>query len=98
MNITHSQKQLVSVAQDSIFSFTILDIESITPNTGGMAGGTLVTIKGKGFKVTKDKIKIDIAGKPCEVQSNTADEIVCKTSPAQASDFTGDEYAGTVSV
>ena len=61
-----------------------------------MAGGTLVTIKGKGFKVSKENIKVDIAGKTCVVQSNTAEEIVCKTSPAQASDFNAPEYAGKV--
>ena len=70
------------------------DIESVTPNTGGMNGGTLLSIKGKGFGAPKDKIKVDIAGLPCVVQSNTATEIICKTAKAAASDFTASNYTG----
>ena len=72
------------------------DIESVKPATGGMNGGTLLTIKGKGFGAAKDNIKIDIAGLPCVVQSNTATEIICKTSKAVPSDLAPTNYAGTV--
>jgi IPT/TIG domain. len=71
-----------------------VDIKSISPNSGSMAGGTLITITGKGFKVAPKDIIIDIAGLPCVVQSNTDTEIVCKTSPAVAENLNQDCYAG----
>lgn len=74
--------------------YICLDIESVSPATGGMNGGTLLSIKGKGFGAAKKNIKIDIAGLPCEVQSNTKDEIICKTGKGDASDFASTQYAG----
>lgn len=59
-----------------------------------MNGGTFLTIKGKGFGAAKENIKVDIAGLPCEVQSNTATEIICKTSKAVPSDLTASNFAG----
>ncbi len=72
------------------------EIDSISPNVGSMAGGTLITIKGKYF-YTSDTVPatITIAGQPCNVVSFDMSNqqqtmLVCRTGPAVS--VTSDNY------
>uniref|UniRef100_A0ABM0MU86 Fibrocystin-L-like n=1 Tax=Saccoglossus kowalevskii TaxID=10224 RepID=A0ABM0MU86_SACKO len=51
-------------------------IDSVTPDSGSIAGGARVTIQGSGF--SSDAA---VVGIPCEVESVAYNEIVCITSP-----------------
>ncbi|XP_006825958.1 fibrocystin-L-like [Saccoglossus kowalevskii] len=52
-------------------------IDSVTPDSGSLAGGARVTIQGSGF--SSDAAVV--VGLPCEVESVAYNEIVCITSP-----------------
>ena len=57
-------------------------INSVTPATGGVNGGTLLTIKGNGFHV--DSTVVTVADRACVVSSVTIDTIECSTGAAPA--------------
>ncbi|XP_041477742.1 fibrocystin-L-like isoform X1 [Lytechinus variegatus] len=54
-------------------------ITSISPQSGSLAGGTLVTIIGDGFLQVDSVL---VGGEPCDVESSKAKEITCYTRPA----------------
>ncbi|GFR45051.1 hypothetical protein Agub_g6422 [Astrephomene gubernaculifera] len=61
------------------------EVSYITPSAGSSAGGTLVTIYGRGFpdfhRGLDDKVEIQISpGMPCVVQDSVYDKITCMTS------------------
>ncbi|OWF49746.1 Fibrocystin-L [Mizuhopecten yessoensis] len=72
--ITNGYKYEGSVSDPAV-------IESITPQTGGTVGGTRVTFIGSNFGGDADKVKVEIAGVACVVQSPIEDtSVVCVTS------------------
>eukprot|EP00798_Chlamydomonas_sp_ICE-L_P010965 gene10965-17076_t len=61
-------------------------IHSVMPSGGSVAGGTSVTIQGRGFPTIAgligDSLSITLAGgSTCEVMSTNYSTIICKTSP-----------------
>eukprot|EP00798_Chlamydomonas_sp_ICE-L_P031254 gene31253-6400_t len=61
-------------------------IHSVMPSRGSVAGGTIVTLLGRGFPnmvgVIGDSLSITLAGgSTCEVMSTNYSTIVCKTTP-----------------
>lgn len=72
----------------------LLDIESVEPNTGSMAGGTWITIRGKHFGVLKDNIEVKVAGIPCKVNTLDDRKIVCVTGEVKESNVDGDIFPG----
>ena len=62
---------------------TLPEITSVSPNTGGDAGGTYVTIKGNTFDSMKGKTQVMIGDTPCNIISISNEELTCST-PAQA--------------
>ena len=71
-------------SQGQMFIYhTLPEITSVSPNTGGDAGGTYVTIQGNTFDSMAGKTKVMIGQTPCEIISVTNEELVCST-PAEA--------------
>ena len=60
-------------------------IESITPDTGSLAGGTMVTIKGYGFDTIAARFVVYVGGVPCDVTSSAQNVIFCTTRPVSSS-------------
>ena len=67
-------------------------ISSLDKNSGGTAGGTIVTITGTGFMPTDSSLKSDVTahidGSPCIIKDNnliTDTTIVCETEPHKGS-------------
>ncbi|XP_070541075.1 fibrocystin-L-like [Ptychodera flava] len=54
-------------------------ITSVSPTRGGTGGGTTVTITGTGFSSGENTVTID--GSVCEIDTESATEIVCTTGP-----------------
>nr|XP_054765681.1 fibrocystin-L-like [Lytechinus pictus] len=54
-------------------------ITSISPQSGSLAGGTLVSIIGDGFLQVDSVL---VGGEPCDVATSKAKEITCYTRPA----------------
>ena len=69
---------------------TLPEVTSVTPNTGGAAGGTHVTIQGVGFDAYPGATTVMLGSTPCNVESITKTELVCST-PAEA-DVTGASF------
>lgn len=57
-----------------------IDIHSVSPHVGPANGGTLLTIKGRGFGNDPSLVVVDIDGTPCTVVSVTRDTITCRTT------------------
>jgi len=57
-------------------------IASISPDTGSIAGGTKITIKGYGFDTITARFVVYVGGVPCDVTSSTQNIIYCTTRPA----------------
>lgn len=75
-------KRLLSWVVDQNIQRSLLccaDVHRISPATGSVSGGTLLTITGFGFGESKDDISVDIDGVPCEVVNVTSSEINCWT-------------------
>jgi len=69
-------------SQGAIFSVQYYPhVTSIEPNTGSMAGGTLVTITGGGFSMDESKNEVTIGNYPCKILSSTIEQIICSTAP-----------------
>lgn len=90
-----SQDVIDKMYADSVASFT-----SITPATGGIAGGTAVTIIGSGFAGTRGVLIGGVAATSFKVVSDT--KITCKTAahaagvvPVVIQDASGDVTAAT---
>ncbi|KXZ47885.1 hypothetical protein GPECTOR_32g498 [Gonium pectorale] len=64
---------------------TYAEVTAVSPSRGSLAGGTLVTISGRGFPTLSlgrnDSVVVTIAGAPCRVVSSTYSQLVCETGP-----------------
>jgi hypothetical protein len=78
-------------------------IESVEPSSGSVKGGTLIKIKGRGFKgfvpektdPNLDVVTVSINGDPCKVVESDPSEIQCITSePTTAAIGTSKLYLG----
>ncbi|KXZ47880.1 hypothetical protein GPECTOR_32g493 [Gonium pectorale] len=67
---------------------TYAEVTDVSPSRGSLAGGTLVTISGRGFPTLSlrlnDSVVVTIAGAPCRVVSSTYSQLVCETGPRPA--------------
>lgn len=58
-------------------SFTLLPtVQSVSPQTGSMMGGSILTISGDGFSPDPDVV---IGGAPCQILSSSYTQIKCQT-------------------
>ena len=55
-------------------------ITSISPETGSVTGGTMVTITGSGFSPVAERISVLLGDRNCAITSSTYSVIVCVTS------------------
>ena len=69
----------------------LVQVTSISPSSGSMAGGTLLTISGVNFPtdISQNQVTIGEYIIPCTMVSATSTEITCLTGPAD-SDYTSD--------
>ena len=56
----------------------------MSPQTGPSNGGTLLTIKGRGFGNDPALVAVDVDGTPCTVVSVTTDTLTCCTTKPPA--------------
>jgi len=54
-------------------------IDSIEPALGSNQGGTLVTIRGKGFYKSSHPTEVLVGGDICQVKTISDDTIICET-------------------
>lgn len=57
----------------------ILEVTDISPRHGSILGGTVVTVKGRGFGDNTSAVTVQMGKVPCYVLSSTSSKIVCKT-------------------
>ena len=63
-----------------VATFTLAPaIHSIAPNAGSSAGGTLVTITGRGLSKRYSATEVLVGGEPCDIVSSANTKIVCQT-------------------
>ena len=68
---------------------TYPEVTSVSPSNGSVAGGTLVTIVGRGFPSLDlglgDTLAVRLYGVPCTVLSSNHTTVTCRSGPAPAS-------------
>nr|XP_039261251.1 fibrocystin-L-like [Styela clava] len=69
-----------TIAETATFEYTF-DITSITPDTGAIGGGQVVTIAGDGFAAES---VVEICGEKCEISEVQATSITCETPATDA--------------
>ena len=75
----------VLLAMKCVFALVFLvDIHSVSPHFGAANGGTLLTIKGRGFGNNPSLVAVDIDGTPCTVVSVAMDTLTCRTTAPPA--------------
>lgn len=60
------------------------EVSNVSPATGSIAGGTTLTITGRGFPTMSmkiDNVTVSVAGVPCTVLTSTYTTITCVTGP-----------------
>ena len=67
---------------------TFAEVLSVSPASGSLAGGTVVTITGRGFPTLDlglgDTLAVMLSGVPCAVLSSSYGTITCRSGPAPA--------------
>ena len=65
---------------------TYAEVASVRPSSGPLAGGTTVTITGRGFPILGlglgDTVVVKLYGVPCSVLSSNYSTVVCRSGPA----------------
>lgn len=74
----------VSASHQSIYPtlFLTATATSISPSSGSLLGGTLVTISGSGFSYLPSHLQVEIGGTSCQIVSSSFSEIQCITNAA----------------
>ncbi|XP_075907773.1 fibrocystin-L-like [Nelusetta ayraudi] len=59
---------------------TFAEVTRVTPSTGSVMGGTLLTVHGHFFDQTERPARVLVGGLPCRVESVSDDMITCRTA------------------
>ena len=57
-------------------------VDSVSPLSGSLAGGTVVTIEGGGFPMDEEDAEISVGGRACVVTYASLEKLVCNTTQA----------------
>ncbi|KAK7474534.1 hypothetical protein BaRGS_00034228 [Batillaria attramentaria] len=58
-------------------------LSSISPVSGPMEGGTLLTVSGKDFGSKRDSVRfVEVSGVPCQLIEHTSEKLVCRMQQA----------------
>lgn len=58
-----------------ILIFLSVDILEVSPSVGSTAGGTVLTIKGKGFDERATKVSVEVAGTICKMNFDNFERV-----------------------
>ena len=80
-----SSRSLYTSSLSGIVYTTVVSpvITSVSPSQGGIAGGTILTIKGFGFSGVVNDFNVLAGGVPCDVISATPSQLTCVTRPIE---------------
>lgn len=77
---------VTAIATDVSSTFTLKpSIQSVSPTSGSLMGGQIVTVKGDGFISEGKKTAVNIGGALCNIISISHNEIQCQTVAMSAS-------------
>jgi len=76
------------------YNVFVLVVHSISPDTGSMEGGTLLTITGEFFGRRTEGAWVKVAGTPCKIVDVQPNQIKCVTGKADEENLKGDLFAG----
>lgn len=62
-------------------------INEVSPASGSIGGGTLLTIRGSGFSKDMSRMTVLAAGRPCEIVTADYEEITCITQEGNVTEF-----------
>lgn len=81
-----NNRGFAAIATDVSSTFTLKpSIQSVSPTSGSLMGGQILTIKGDGFISEGKKTAVNIGGALCNIISISHDEIHCQTLAKSAS-------------
>lgn len=74
------QHAILQFLRCSVLSQVHPVVESVSADTGSLAGGRVLHVQGHGFGNIAESVRVDIAGMPCQVLSATDSAVTCLTS------------------
>ena len=74
--------------------FSLPDVASVSPITGSLGGGAVLTITGRYFGRLKENVKVKVAGVNCHVHHVSPTVIKCTTGTADQRFLVGDLFPG----
>lgn len=81
-----NNRGFAAIATDVSSTFTLKpSVQSVSPTSGSLMGGQILTIKGDGFISEGKKTAVNIGGALCNIISISHDEIHCQTLAKSAS-------------
>ena len=83
------------ISFSNFYVYILIDVSDVSPRTGSVKGGTLLSLTGKQFDSVKARVKVKVADVPCKAEDVKPEMIKCRTGEH---DITmtdgGDVYAG----
>ena len=64
-----------------------LQVDSVTPGNGSIAGGTVLTIEGAGFSSNTEDVHVTVGGVTCDLQSASFEKLECVTRSTSATHY-----------
>ncbi|XP_067951959.1 fibrocystin-L-like, partial [Watersipora subatra] len=95
MQLTVNPLQLSNnllIGLSSLYVTSLGTVTTVTPSSGSIHGGTLITINGTGFS---DETLVECDGAVCEIKEYDATSIQCETPAADTSDMCNLQFHGT---
>lgn len=87
--VTVSVGNMYQAVAPEFFTYVNPRLESVTPGSGPVSGGTKVTIKGQHLNAGSN-VEIKIDNYTCKLQEREEDSLTCKTIKANAEDLNKD--------
>ena len=69
-------------------------MQSVSPRSGSLHGGTILTITGTSFGRLKENVKVKVAGVQCHVLHVSRTVVKCRTGTAEQRFLEGDVFPG----
>lgn len=77
------------LAAGSWFLDYVLTVDMVEPEQGSILGGTILTLKGRGFATNASNMHISVGKTKCAVISSTQEVIACNTEESTTVHFVG---------
>ena len=78
--IANRGEALLDFRQDAPKYFGLIpSVTAVTPSSGSIKGGTIITISGDGYSGNNESVTVDVGTNPCSVKQVSYTQVICET-------------------